>query len=872
VPTIGHYEVLEKLGEGGMGVVWKARDTRLERFVALKLLPAAMTADPERRRRFVLEARAASALNHPNIVTIYDIDHADGNDFIAMEYVAGKTLDRLIPKQGLRVGEALKYAVQIADALAAAHAAGIVHRDLKPGNVMVSERGVVKVLDFGLAKLIETSPTDPSEFVTGMAPPKTQEGTILGTVAYMSPEQAEAKKVDARSDIFSFGTVLYEMLTGRNAFHGDSTISTLAAILRSEPEPLETQAEGIPRELARIVQRCLRKDPERRSQSLAELKLALEELKEDSESGAIQVPVGVQRKRNWLPLLAAALALVVIGAAAFRFWPGKTMPEIPLKAVPLTAFPGFERRPAFSPDGSQVAFSWNGEKGDNYDIYVQLIGSGRPLRLTTDPGADTGPVWSPDGRSITFVRSSPGRESTILSIPPLGGSEREIALEGASLAANLNGWTPDGRWLLVSLRESADQLPGLFLLSVDNGEKRRLTSPPAGVLGDVIGSISPDGHTLAFERRHNGTTSSGYAGDIYTLALTGNLVPDGNPKHVTLATGIGGLAWTADGADIVFSSTLDGAPALWRTAVSGAAKPQRLPVGEDASSLAISPRANRLVYEKVIAADLNIWRLDLSSPAAQPTALIASTRTDASPQYSPDGRHIAFRSDRSGRDEIWTCDADGSNAAQLSTIGNAGSPHWSPDSGRIAFDANVQGRWQVFSMSAHGGQAQQLTSGATGGERPSWSHDGKWIYFASNRSGRLEVWKMPSGGGPAVQLSRHGGQDPAESEDGTAVYYDAGMALMRVGVDGSGETKVFDGVSSAGAGSFAVAHDGIYYRTAPPDREYRFFGFRDGKSRTIQTNRSSNNGVAVSPDGHWLLYTQADGQPGSDLMLVENFR
>ena len=220
------------------------------------------------------------------------------------------------------------------------------------------------------------------------------------------------------------------------------------------------------------------------------------------------------------------------------------------------------------------------------------------------------------------------------------------------------------------------------------------------------------------------------------------------------------------------------------------------------------------------------------------------------------------------------CEADGSNAVKLTSFGGpyVAEPTWSPDGRRIAFNANPGGIKEIYIVSADGGKPERLRIIQSGDGMSSWSRDGKWIYFASNRSGRLEVWKMPSGGGPAVQLSRHGGQYPAESEDGTAVYYDAGMALMRVGVDGSGETKVFDGVSSAGAGSFAVAHDGIYYRTAPPDREYRFFGFRDGKSRTIQTNRSSNNGVAVSPDGHWLLYTQADGQPGSDLMLVENFR
>ena len=249
--TISHYEITDKLGEGGMGVVYKARDSHLKRFVALKVLPPEKVTDAERKRRFVLEARSASALSHPNIVTVYDIDQSEGVDFIAMEYVEGKTLGELIGRKGLKLSEALKYAIQIADALATAHAAGIVHRDLKPGNVMVTAEGRVKVLDFGLAKLTEAAPAS-DEDPTQTERPSTELGMIVGTASYMSPEQAEGKKVDARSDIFSFGSLLYEMLTGRRAFRRDSQTLTLAAILHLEPPALP---EGTPSELERIVAR-----------------------------------------------------------------------------------------------------------------------------------------------------------------------------------------------------------------------------------------------------------------------------------------------------------------------------------------------------------------------------------------------------------------------------------------------------------------------------------------------------------------------------------------------------------------------------------------------------------------------------------------
>src|SRR5439155_21269634 len=259
-----------------------ARDTHLNRMVAIKLLRAERVADEGRKRRFVQEAQAASALNHPNIVVIHDISSQNGLDYMVMECVAGKTLDALIPRQGMRLGDALKVAVQMADALVRAHAAGIVHRDLKPSNVMVSEDGHVKLLDFGLAKLTEIAPAGEDER-TRTRPPETEEGTIMGTTAYMSPEQAEGRRVDARSDIFSFGSVLYEMVAGQRAFTGESRLSTLSAILKEEPKA----PAGVPADLEKIIRRCLRKDAARRFQHMDDLKVALEEVREDSESGKL---------------------------------------------------------------------------------------------------------------------------------------------------------------------------------------------------------------------------------------------------------------------------------------------------------------------------------------------------------------------------------------------------------------------------------------------------------------------------------------------------------------------------------------------------------------------------------------------------------
>ena len=259
--VLGHYRVVEKLGAGGMGVVYKARDTHLDRFVALMILPPERIADAERKRRFVQEAKAASALNHPNIIHVYDIAEADGIEFIAMEYVQGKTLERFVGVKGLGINEALGYAVQIADGLAKAHAAGIVHRDLKPANIMVNEDGGVKILDFGLAKLMERGEASPSASTKTTAAGEelnTERGVVVGTLAYMSPEQAQGKTVDARSDVFSFGSVLYEMLTGRRAFQGESKAMTLASILEKEPQPISEIVAGAPPEVERVLARCLR--------------------------------------------------------------------------------------------------------------------------------------------------------------------------------------------------------------------------------------------------------------------------------------------------------------------------------------------------------------------------------------------------------------------------------------------------------------------------------------------------------------------------------------------------------------------------------------------------------------------------------------
>lgn len=458
-----------------MGVVYKARDMRLERVLALKVLPADKVTDPERKRRFVQEAKAASALNHPNIITIYDIDSDQGMDFIAMEYVAGRALDRLIPRQGMRPAEVLRCAVQIADALATAHAAGIIHRDLKPGNIMMTESGLVKVLDFGLAKLTEKTVTGETGATETLGvKPETEEGNILGTIAYMSPEQAQGLKLDARSDIFSFGAVLYEMLTGHRAFSGDTKVSTLAAILNREPQPL---AETTPRELDRIVTRCLRKDPARRFQTMADLKVALQELKEESDSGHLGAPAAPQvRKPRW-PLVAGALAIVaLVATGAWFFWKTRSAQGPANRNLrQLTFDTGESVYASLSPDAKLVAYQSDRAGPGRYDIWVQQTSGGAPLRLTKDPGDHRRPAFSGDGSKIYF--ESTGPPQGIYEVSALGGDPRLLVADARTPSVS-----PDGR----SIAYYALPTQQLSINSFSGGEARAIGAGLA-----VIGSYKP---------------------------------------------------------------------------------------------------------------------------------------------------------------------------------------------------------------------------------------------------------------------------------------------------------------------------------------------------------------------------------------------
>ena len=879
--TISHYKIVEKLGEGGMGTVYKAEDLKLDRFVALKFLAPHLVQDEEGHRRFIREAKAAAALEHANICTVYEIDEADGRTFIAMAFIEGDSLETRIEAGPLKLKDALDIATQTAQGLQAAHEKGVVHRDIKPANLMITGAGsqqLVTVMDFGLAQLAGGSKITKPE-------------SRLGTVAYMSPEQTEGETVDHRTDIWALGVVLYEMISGQLPFKGHYDKAVLYSVMNEDPEPLSALRTGVPKEMERIANKALAKNPESRYQRVGDMLVDLRELQKQTELGAGDTrraqPASKPASRAlWYIAGAAVVIAVILGISAWLgvFGPSDDAPPEPLQAVPLTSYPGSEFSSSFSPDGNQVAFCWDGENQDNLDIYVKMIGSETPLRLTTHPARDFSPAWSADGRTIAFLRGMPRQKAAVLLIPAIGGPERLVAEIGYPIELPSLAWGPDGKELVVAERDSSGEPFALFLLLTETGERRRLTSPPAKSIGDFGPAFSPDGRGLAFAR-----AIGGFAYYIYLLALAEDLTPNGEPQRLTFQNlPSWSPTWTPDGREIVYTigRLFESSSSLWRVSVSRSGEPERLPAaGEGASLPAISRRANRLAYTQR-SRDTNIWRLPLresGSGAAAATRLFSSTREDFTPQYSPDGKRIAFTSSRTGTYGIWLSDADGSNAAPLFVKEGAhsGSPRWSPDGRRIAFDSNPEGQQDIYVISARGGNPIRLTTHPVDDRAASWSQDGEWMYFSSGRSGRREVWKVSVGGGEPIQVTEDGGEIAFESTDGKFVYYTKDWqlraSLWKVPVRGGEEIQVLESVRSP---NFSVTPQGIYFIQAPERDEpggsflIRFFDFATGRATTIHSlppGVRADQGLTVSPDGRSILYTQLD-QFQSDLMLVENFR
>jgi Tol biopolymer transport system component/DNA-binding winged helix-turn-helix (wHTH) protein len=583
-------------------------------------------------------------------------------------------------------------------------------------------------------------------------------------------------------------------------------------------------------------------------------------------------PQGAPLRKWRVAALAAGVVLLIGGAIGYRHF--RKPPSPPMRAVPFTTFPGSATVPSFSPDGNQIAFAWNGEKEDNWDIYVKVIGTESVLRLTTNPASDHAPAWSPDGRYIAFYRHTEGEDGIYL-VPALGGPERK--LYSTLLSVWYSGppsWSPDGKYLAFT-----ENLPGegpsrVSVLSVETLNKRVVTSPaPPDFQGDLEPRFSPDGKTLGFVR---GLTAPG----AFVLCL----VPaaGGEPQRITYENDyVGEFAWAPDSAHLIYAGSRGGTLGLWKISVAGG-EPERLPVGgEDASQPALSRDGRRLAYVKG-SGQANIWRYEVprgSGRPKPPTRLIAAIGGQLSQQFSPDGKRIVFASGRSGNwCEIWESDSDGSNPVQLTNFGGpvAGTPRWSPDGRHVVFDCNAGDNEDIYAVSVDGGPPRRLTSEKSQEVTASWSRDGKWIYFASDRTGAWQTWKMPAEGGKAVQVTRGGGFAAFESYDGKTLYYAKGLTvpgLWKVPVEGGEETLVLEQLAATLWGYWGLTQEGIYFYDAAT-HAIEFFSFATRKVTKVVTPERDplffNPGFSVSPDGRWILYAQNDIS-ASHIMLVDNF-
>jgi Tol biopolymer transport system component/DNA-binding winged helix-turn-helix (wHTH) protein len=581
---------------------------------------------------------------------------------------------------------------------------------------------------------------------------------------------------------------------------------------------------------------------------------------------------------RYAAVLAAALGLIV-GVLLWRHLSQNASRSDALLMTPLpfTSFPGVEADPSFSPNGNQIAFSWNGDKEGNFDIYVKTIGAEKPLRLTSSGGLDRQPVWSPDGRLIAFQRHSQS-EDGIFTVPVLGGRERKLRSLRLGVYWDEGGfdWSPDGKSLVFSDSPPGQDGWGISLLSIEHPENNySLTLPTAAQLNDYYPRFSPDGQRVAFIR----TLTKASSMDIYLVKVAG-----GEPRRLTFdKASIHGLTWTPDGQYIVFSSDRIGSRRLWKIPTSGA-DPEPLSVGqENAFEPALSRDGRGLAYSRVLV-DMNIWRYAASNATGRrelPRKLIASTERDQAPNFSPDGKKIAFASRRSGSYEIWMCDGDGSNPVQLTTFSSSaevGTPRWSPDGEQIAFDFEPEGNVDIYVLRIDEGRPVRLTTSSSDDQAPTWSRDGHWIYFSSDRSGNNQIWKMPALGGPAVQVTKGGGYSPAyESPDAKSLYYSKDFmasGVWKVPLSGGQETLVLDQPAGGFYGYWDLVDNGIcYYNVGTKDIE--FFEFATKHVRRVATPLEppirANPGFSVSPDHRWILFAQKD-QSNADIMLVENFR
>ena len=816
---ISHYKIVEHLGSGGMGEVYIGYDTRMGRQVALKLLPHFFTEDQQRVRRFQQEARAILALNHPNIVTIYEIGQAEGAHFIATELIEGETLRQRMRREPVRIPEALDVGVQVASALAAAHQAGIVHRDIKPENIMVRPDGYVKVLDFGIAKLTERSKSAPSTQMPARVKVDTEPGMVMGTAHYMSPEQARASAVDERTDIFSLGVVVYEMVAGRTPFEGASTSDVIAAILEHEAPPLARFAREVPTELERIVSKALRKDREERYQVIKDMALDLKSLKQEldfeaklersveadarsatvheqaeAETGRQPAPGTVdaragrqtssaeylageikQHKRAVIFAL-AALLLVIAGVVWGLKYSGRNRltnrsaePFSKIKVTRLTTN-GKARLAAISPDGKYIAHAVRGP--GQQSIWLRHIASSSDKEIVPSTGDPyCCPFFSLDGSYIYYLTAATDAPSVLYQVPLLGGSTRTIIEDVDSQPT----FSPDGKRIAFIRGYPPQGIVALMVANTDGtGEQRLATFDmfnffPAN--NAMAPAWSPDGEIIII-----GVPASD-AGGSYRRMLAVR-VKDGTTTQINSQrwSSLGQFAWLADGSGLVFTAS-DEAPGslqqLWYISYpNGEARKITTDVNYYFGVSLTADSKSLVTLQRDRTASIWIAPEAVADSAAQ----ITSNKYDGLDgiAFAPDGR-VVYTSRAGGNPNLWITNADGTGQHQLTADAHINvTPAVSPDGRYVVFGSDRAGAQNIWRVDMSGANPKRLTTGMSD-QKPHCSPDSRWVVYTSNDNGKQRLWKVSIDGGNPAQLTDYTSSYPVISPDGKQIasgYYD----------------------------------------------------------------------------------------------------
>ena len=835
--TLGRYKILSLLGSGGMGQVYRARDATLGRDVAVKVLPAAFTQNVDRVRRFEQEARAASSLNHPNIITIYEIGRAGRAHFIAAELVEGRTLRQQMADGRMKLSAALDVAAQVASALAAAHAAGIAHRDIKPENIMMRPDGLVKVLDFGLAKLVERQGPAPVDDPLAAESGGTLPGMVMGTVGYMSPEQVRAGKVDARTDIFSLGVVLFEILAGHQPFRGDSAVEVMNAILKEDPAELTAgdlaprgSREQISPALERVVRRCLEKRPEARFQSASDLAFALRSLSEGSGAVATSSAPKLKssKRRRWLTLavaLAATLPVLFFVAGWLRGRFTRSAPSQTVRVLRLTDFSGLEEFPAISPDGKSVAFT--AEVGERRQIFVRLLAGGPPLPVTRDAADHLYPRWSSDSASLIYY--SPTSETqgrgAIWETSMFGGAPRRLtnSTGGADLSR-------DGQHLTF-IRFNEGQME--LTVAARDGSGAHAVAQLEANFKYYYPRWSPDGEWIAYMR------GLYFDDDIFVAPAKG-----GEPRRVVHDRSmLRGFVWADDSQSLVYSSsrgtTMLYLPSfnLWAVSLGGG-EPRQLTFGE-ISYVQPEINPNSGVLASQVQMQFNIWKYPVDgSPVENVRRAVQITRQTGqvqTPSIGPGDNEMVYLSDSGGHSNLWIMKLDSGETRQITYERDpakpVGVPVWSPDGKHIAlvFRSTTHADVDLWLINPDGSNLRKV---GVGGANAAWSSDGRWLYYVISKDALVDrLQKVSPDGGQPVDVRQDESSAPAVAPDGSAVFF----LRFLTNVNDSPDIEIYG----------ARPEDG------PAQLLARIPGSRVPAWQQIHP--------VISPDGKWLALTLTDG-------------